>query len=95
MTLGAYPQMGLAAAHTCHAKAEEKQEKGTDPGAELEDRRKAERNAETIAELIDIYLEKCGRELRCPGGLPDCGGNPVRRLAVEIALRLPQHPAQR
>ena len=61
MTLGTYPQLSLANARVLHAKAREKKERGIDPGTLHVERRRAERHAETIADLIDEYLEKYAR----------------------------------
>ncbi len=61
MTLGTYPHLSLANAHVLHAKAREKRERGIDPGMLHVERRRAERYAETIADLIDEYLEKYAR----------------------------------
>ncbi len=61
MGLGTYPAISLASAHVKHAKAKELLEKGTDPGAQQVERKRAERNAETVADLIEEYLEKWAR----------------------------------
>jgi len=61
MTLGTYPALSLAGARVKHAKAMEMLEKGTDPGALLVGERRAEREAETIDELAEDYLEKWAR----------------------------------
>lgn len=58
MTLGAYPAMGLAKARVKHAKSKELLEKGTDPGTVHVEQRRAERQAETVHDLADEYLEK-------------------------------------
>ncbi len=58
MTLGNYPAMSLAAAHTRAGKAHEALEQGRDPGAENVAERRAERAAETVGQLIDEYLER-------------------------------------
>ena len=58
MTLGTYPTMGLADARLNLAKARKVLEKGEDPGTKLVEDRKAERAAETVAELVDEYLER-------------------------------------
>ncbi len=61
MTLGTYPKVPLVTARVRYAKAKELLAKGTDPGAELVKARKAERGADTVAELAEIYLEKWAR----------------------------------
>ena len=61
MTLGAYPAVGLASAHVKHAQAKELLEKGDDPGSLHVEKRRAERNAETVQNLVDEYLEKYAR----------------------------------
>lgn len=58
MTLGTYPAMGLANARVRHAKARAMLEKGIDPGAVEIERRRVERGAETVSDLIEEYLEK-------------------------------------
>ena len=61
MTLGTYPVVGLASARVKHASAKEQLSKGIDPGAQQIERKRAERNAETVADLIEEYLEKWAR----------------------------------
>ena len=61
MTLGTYPAVGLASARVEHAKAGKVLEEGGDPGKQLVERRKAERTTETVADLVDEYLEKWAR----------------------------------
>ncbi len=61
MGLGTYPAISLASAHVKHARAKELLEKGTDPGAQQVERKRAERSAETVADLIEEYLEKWAR----------------------------------
>ena len=61
MTLGTYPKVPLVTAGVKHAKAKETLQKGVDPGAELVKARKAERGAETVADLAEIYLKKWAR----------------------------------
>lgn len=57
MTIGVYPAMTLSEARTAHATARQKLEKGIDPGRELVEKRKGERDASTINGLIDEYIE--------------------------------------
>lgn len=61
MTLGTYPVVGLADARLKLAKARKLLERGEDPGATLVMERRAEREAETVKELVDEYLEKWAR----------------------------------
>ena len=61
MTLGTYPAVGLADAHVKHAKAKADLEKGIDPGAQEVERKRTERTAETVADLVEEYLEKWAR----------------------------------
>ena len=61
MTLGTYPKVPLVTARVRYAKAKELLAKGTDPGAELVKARKAERGAETVADLAEEYLERWAR----------------------------------
>jgi integrase len=58
MTLGTYPAVGLASARVKHAQAKEVLEKGQDPGALHVEKRRTERQAETVNDLAEEYLEK-------------------------------------
>ncbi len=68
MTLGTYPAVSLASAHVKHAQAKEALEKGSDPGTLHVERRRAERNAETVQNLADEYLEKWARPRKRSAG---------------------------
>ena len=61
MTLGTYPALGLGSAHVKHAQAKETLEKGSDPGVLHVAKRRRDRNAETVQNLVDEYLEKWAR----------------------------------
>jgi integrase len=61
LTLGEYPVMGLADARMKLAEARKLLERGTDPGEREVQQRKAEREAETVAELADAYLDNWAR----------------------------------
>jgi len=61
MTFGTYPAVSLADARVKHTKAKADLEKGIDPGDEKLKRKTAERNAETVADLVEEYLEKWAR----------------------------------
>ena len=61
MTLGTYPTISLASVRVKHANAKELLAKGTDPGALHIEKRRAERQAETVQNLADEYLEKWAR----------------------------------
>ena len=58
MTLGSYPKVSLSKAHELHAKARQKLEKGIDPGIESIQGKRQAREAYTVAELVDDYIEK-------------------------------------
>jgi integrase len=61
MGFDTYPAVGLANARVKHANAKALLEKGIDPGAQEIDRKRAERMAETVADLIEEYLVKWAR----------------------------------
>ncbi len=61
MTLGTYPAVSLASARVKHASAKELLTKGTDPGALHVEKRRAERQAETVNDIAEEYLEKYAR----------------------------------
>jgi integrase len=61
LTLGSYPEIGLADAHVRLADARKQLAQGIDPGERAVARRKVERAAETVAELVEEYLEKWAR----------------------------------
>ncbi len=59
MTLGVYPRISLATARARYGKARELlEEKGRDPGAEQINTKRARRDALTVGDLADEYLEK-------------------------------------
>ena len=58
MTLGRYPAMTLAEAHTAHAKANEQFRKGTDPGVLHTQANFDHRGSPTVSQLVDEYIEK-------------------------------------
>ncbi len=58
MTLGTYPAVGIADARVKHARNKADLEKGIDPGAAEVEGRRAERSAETVAYLVEEYLER-------------------------------------
>ncbi|MBF0635285.1 MAG: tyrosine-type recombinase/integrase [Nitrospinae bacterium] len=61
MTLGAYPVMGVADANLKRSEAQKLLEDGFDPGSGLVAARKANREAMTVSELVEEYLEKWAR----------------------------------
>ncbi len=61
MTLGAYPDMSLADAHAAHAQARQNFTNGNDPGAIKRLEKDGIRQAPTVADLIEEYLEKWAR----------------------------------
>lgn len=58
LTLGHYPSMPLAQAHQKHREALKMLEEHVDPGAALRTAKRERREAHTVAELVDDYLEK-------------------------------------
>lgn len=58
MTLGTYPRIKLAQAHDAHGRAERRLDEGHDPGKELVNARKAQREAETVKDLFDEYMKR-------------------------------------
>jgi integrase len=68
MGLGTYPTIGLAKARVMHAGAKEMLAKGTDPAAQQTERKRIERNAETVFDLADEYLEKWARPRKRSAG---------------------------
>lgn len=58
LTLGAYPKISVAQAHTAYGTALEKLQHGNDPGKQAVEQRQNDRKALTIAQLTDEYLEK-------------------------------------
>jgi len=61
MTLGIYGEITLAEARVKYAEAKKALTQGRDPAAETVEQRKAERDAETVADLVELYLEKWAR----------------------------------
>ena len=61
MTLGAYPDMSLADAHAAHAQDRQSFKSGKDPGAIKRVERDGIRQAPTVADLIEEYIEKWAR----------------------------------
>ena len=61
VTLGEYPAMGLADARVKLAEARKALESGVDPGTVKVKQQKAERVAETVADLVEAYLDKWAR----------------------------------
>ena len=57
MSIGIYPAMTLSDARKVHAEARLELDRGTDPGRELVEKRKGERDASTVKGLIDEYIE--------------------------------------
>ncbi len=68
LTLGTYPALGLANARVKHANAKELLAKGTDPGALHVEKRRAERQAETVNDIAEEYLEKWARPRKRSAG---------------------------
>jgi integrase len=61
LTLGSYPAMCLADARAKLAEAQKLLSNGDDPGDREVQRRKADRVAETVQDLVEAYLEKWAR----------------------------------
>jgi integrase len=72
MTLGVYgdgpDQLSLADANVKHAEAKKARSEGRDPGSETVVAHQAERDAETVGDLIDLYLEKWARPRKRSAG---------------------------
>ena len=68
MTLGTYPAISLASARVKHANAKELLAKGTDPGALHVEKRRAERQAETVGDMAEEYLEKYAKPRKRSAG---------------------------
>ncbi|MDA1327007.1 MAG: integrase arm-type DNA-binding domain-containing protein, partial [Proteobacteria bacterium] len=90
MVLGAYPQTGLAKAHGALADARDKLRQGIDPGAEIAEAREAERNAETVADLVNEYIERHAK----PNMKPVTAAEEERILRREIIPHLGNEKAQ-
>ena len=61
LTLGTYPGVGLADARLKLAEARKLLQQGIDPGSRQVEARRAERSAESLAEVAEAYLEKWAR----------------------------------
>ncbi|MFC1572829.1 tyrosine-type recombinase/integrase [Candidatus Eisenbacteria bacterium] len=57
-TLGHYPKMTVAEAHTVHWEAVTLHAQGLDPAQLSLEKRRAERNADTVEELVEAYVER-------------------------------------
>jgi len=68
LTIGTYPAIGLADARIKSNQARKLVELGKDPGAEIVVERRAEREADTVAELVDDYLAKWARPRKRSAG---------------------------
>jgi integrase len=64
MTLGPYPAVTLATARVKFAEAKRKLEHGQDPGALAKAEKLSDREASTIRQLVDEYLERSAKGLR-------------------------------
>ncbi len=61
LALGVYGQITLAEARVKYAEAKKALTEGRDPASETVEQRKADRDAETVAALVELYLEKWAR----------------------------------
>lgn len=66
LTIGVYPAIALAEAHSKYAVAREMVASGIDPGAKALTEKKEERSAPTIAALANEYLEKWAKGIMLP-----------------------------
>jgi integrase len=64
MTLGTYPAVTLADVRMAWGTAKKELELGNDPGAAKVTNNKADREAETISDLIAVYMERHGSKKR-------------------------------
>jgi integrase len=64
MTFGTYPAVGLSTARVKFSEAKRKLDHGEDPGLAALTEKKAEREAATIKELVDEYLQRSAKGLR-------------------------------
>ncbi len=90
MMFGTYPAMGVAKAHMALADAREKLRTGTDPGAVVAVARAAERNAETVAELVTEYLQRHAT----PNMKPATAAEDERMLNREVVPELGKRKAK-
>jgi integrase len=58
MSFGTYPLVGLAQAHVMLAEARRILSEGNDPGAAGQEEKQRNRDAETVNDLVELYLEK-------------------------------------
>lgn len=61
LTLGRYGSISLAEARVKYTEAKKAVEDGRDPAADKVEHNRAERDAETVAELVELYLAKWAR----------------------------------
>jgi integrase len=58
LTIGQFPKIGLADAGVAHAKAVEMLHRGKDPAQIKQDKKRSDKEAETISALIEEYMER-------------------------------------
>ena len=58
ITIGRYPKVSLATAHTTSSKIKEKIERGIDPRIDIKSEKRANKEAYTVKDLVEEYLEK-------------------------------------
>lgn len=58
ITIGRYPKVSLATARTASSKIKEKIERGIDPRIDIKSERRANKEAYTVKDLVEEYLEK-------------------------------------
>src|ERR1700682_4451513 len=64
MTLGTYPVLSLASARVKYAEAKRKLDHGEDPGSLAKAEKLIDREASTVRQLADEYLERSAKGLR-------------------------------
>ncbi|MCH8111452.1 MAG: DUF4102 domain-containing protein, partial [Proteobacteria bacterium] len=64
MTFGTYPEMTLHSARVELANAQDRLSQGEDPGNTLAEKRREERQAETIKQLAEDFIEKYASNIR-------------------------------
>ncbi len=98
MGFGIHPVVGLASAHVKHAQAKLLLDKGIDPGAQEIEKKRVERDAETVNDLAEEYLEKWARPRKRSAGederilnkdvLPAWGKRKARDIRRRDVIRL-------
>lgn len=61
-TLGVYPQMSVADAHSAHGNAQQTLERGEDPARAVLEERAAVRTAPTVKDVVETYIEEWAKK---------------------------------